>query len=53
MPRQADSHAQGRTPVFDLLMLALLAVAFAAMAAFVRACDILTHRDTAGEEGRP
>jgi hypothetical protein len=39
--------------MFDLLMLGLLAAAFAALAAFVHACEVLTLRDSAGGEGRP
>jgi len=39
--------------MFDALMLALLAGAFAALAGFVWACEALTRRDAAGGEGRP
>jgi hypothetical protein len=38
--------------MLDLLMLALLAVAFAAIAGFVHVCDLLTHRPAAPGDRR-
>jgi hypothetical protein len=38
--------------MLDLLMMALLAVLFAALAAFVYACSALTRRDDAGGQVR-
>jgi hypothetical protein len=39
--------------MLDLLMLALLAAAFVAIAGFVHACAALTPRDPAGREEPP
>jgi hypothetical protein len=39
--------------MLDLLMLALLAASFAALAAFVHVCEALTRRDDAGRERVP
>ena len=38
--------------MFDLLMLLALAASFAALGAFVHACDALTQRGAAEREGR-
>jgi len=39
--------------MFDLLMLVLLVACFAALAAFVHACDGLTGRSDVAGGGRP